>query len=213
MDQHKLRSLVFEKTGVKVDVDDPIFALVALNEAVLAEAVERHVALIDAASQELAAQARAAGGANAGSAAVARAPTHSLSGHHDDELDDVFGADSPPASSRPSNTNPAAASPSAAFAPPPSGTGRVIATQSSLFTPREWRLLAASAVVSLLSALVVLAGQALFFKPVTPPAPIVQAKTLTPEQAEAIATGEKLAKAIQKLDPKTRSQLQAELQK
>lgn len=212
MDQHKLRSLVFEKTGVKVDVDDPIFALVALNEAVLAEAVERHVALIDAASQELAAQARAAGGANAGSAAVARAPTHSLSGHHDDELDDVFGEDSAPAPLRPSNIDPAAASP-AAFAPPPSGTGRVIATQSSLFTPREWRLLAASAVVSLLSALVVLAGQALFFKPVTPPAPIVQAKTLTPEQAEAIATGEKLAKAIQKLDPKTRSQLQAELQK
>jgi hypothetical protein len=56
MDQQKLRSLVFEKTGVKIDVDDPIFALVALNEAVLAEAVERHVALLDAATEELAAQ-------------------------------------------------------------------------------------------------------------------------------------------------------------
>src|SRR5471032_316313 len=62
MDQHKLRSLVFEKTGVRVDIDDPIFALVALNEAVLAEAVERHVALIDAASQELVRHARHAGG-------------------------------------------------------------------------------------------------------------------------------------------------------
>ncbi|MYN06413.1 hypothetical protein [Pseudoduganella aquatica] len=62
MDQHKLRSLVFEKTGVKVDIDDPIFALVALNEAVLAESVERHVARIDAASLELAEQVRAAGG-------------------------------------------------------------------------------------------------------------------------------------------------------
>ena len=59
MDQHKLRLLVFEKTGVKVDSDDPIFALVALNEVVLAEAVGRHVALIDAATQELALQARA----------------------------------------------------------------------------------------------------------------------------------------------------------
>ena len=88
----------------------------------------------------------------------------------------------------------------------------MIATQSSFFTPREWRLLGASAVVSLLSALIVLAGQALFFKPA--PAPIIQqAKALTPEQIEAIATGEKLAKAIQKLDPKTRSQLQAEMQK
>ncbi|MYM99049.1 hypothetical protein GTP90_34915, partial [Rugamonas sp. FT81W] len=62
MDQHKLRSLVFEKTGVKIDIDDPVFALVALNEAVLAETVERHIALIDAASQELAQQARLAGG-------------------------------------------------------------------------------------------------------------------------------------------------------
>ena len=59
MDQQKLRTLVFEKTGVKIDVDDPIFALVALNEAVLAEAVERHVALLDDATAELAAQVEA----------------------------------------------------------------------------------------------------------------------------------------------------------
>ena len=38
LDPHKLRLHVFEKTGIKVDVDDPIFALVALNEAVLEEA-------------------------------------------------------------------------------------------------------------------------------------------------------------------------------
>ena len=69
MDQHKLRNLVFEKTGVKVDSDDPIFALVALNEVVLAEAVGRHVALIDAATQELALQARAC---SAGPAPAAR---------------------------------------------------------------------------------------------------------------------------------------------
>jgi hypothetical protein len=59
MDQQKLRTLVFEKTGVKIDVDDPIFALVALNEAVLAEAVERHVALLDDATADLAEQAQA----------------------------------------------------------------------------------------------------------------------------------------------------------
>ena len=62
MDRHKLRSHVFDKTGIKVDVDDPIFALVALNEAVLAETVERQLALLDSATQALAAQARAAGG-------------------------------------------------------------------------------------------------------------------------------------------------------
>src|SRR6476620_173821 len=59
MDQHKLRTLVFEKTGVRIDVDDPVFALVALNEAVLAEAVERHVALMDDATADLAEQLQA----------------------------------------------------------------------------------------------------------------------------------------------------------
>ena len=59
VDQHKLRSHVFDKTGIKVDIDDPIFALVALNEAVLAEAVERHVALLDDATADLADQADA----------------------------------------------------------------------------------------------------------------------------------------------------------
>jgi hypothetical protein len=58
MDQQKLRNLVFEKTGVKLDSNDPIFALVALNETVLAEAVERHVALLDEATHQLAAQVR-----------------------------------------------------------------------------------------------------------------------------------------------------------
>jgi len=56
MDQQKLRTLVFEKTGVRIDIDDPIFALVALNEAVLAEAVGRHVGLMEGATARLAEQ-------------------------------------------------------------------------------------------------------------------------------------------------------------
>ena len=100
MDQLKLRSLVFEKTGVKVDVDDPIFALVALNEAVLAEAVERHVALIDAASQELAAQARAAGGLGAEARpAGAGRPGRSAARIAEDELAEVFGEEASAAES------------------------------------------------------------------------------------------------------------------
>jgi hypothetical protein len=117
MDQHKLRSHVFDKTGIKIDVDDPIFALVALNEAVLAETVERQLALLDAATQALAAQARAAGGL-------------------------------PPL--------PAAAMPQPVpAAPVPAPTG---------FTPREWRLLGAAAIVSIASALLVLGGAALLYK-------------------------------------------------
>lgn len=160
LDRHKLRSLVFDKTGVRVDLDDPIFALVVLNEAVLAEAVERHVALIEAASAELAMQARAAGGL----------------------------APMPPA-------------PAGAPAP------------ASLAAPGEARLLAAAAGIALLSALLVLGGQALFFKPAPVPAPVIQARELTPEQVLALRNGEKLSKAIQKLDPRARNLLQAEMQK
>ena len=87
-------------------------------------------------------------------------------------------------------------------------------TQSPAITPRELRLLGAAAGVSVLSALLVLGGQAAFFKPLPPPAPVIQqAKALTPEQSTALANADKLNKAIQKLDPKLRAQLQAELQK
>ncbi|MCC7597363.1 hypothetical protein IGS61_07685 [Janthinobacterium sp. FW305-129] len=116
MDQHKLRSHVFDKTGIKIDVDDPIFALVALNEAVLAETVERQLALLDAATQALAAQARATGGL-------------------------------PP--------EPAPAMPR----PAPQAPG-----PAPLFTPREWRLLGAAALVSVACALLVLGGAALLYK-------------------------------------------------
>ncbi|MCU6496334.1 hypothetical protein LPN04_00845 [Rugamonas sp. A1-17] len=179
MDQHKLRSLVFEKTGVKIDIDDPVFALVALNEAVLAETVERHVALIDAASQELAQQARLAGGL-AAQHGGARKPV-------------VLDATNEPAGAQ---------TPSAYAPAPAAGPVRPIATQAAAITPRELRLLGAAAGVALLSALLVLGGQAAFFKP-----------GLTAEQSAALANADKLNKAIQKLDPKVREQLQSELQK
>jgi hypothetical protein len=147
MDQQKLRTLVFEKTGVKIDVDDPVFALVALNEAVLEEAVERHVKLLHDASGALA--------------------------------------------------------------------GKVATLQGAPVTgaPVDRRLLAVAGGAALLGALLVLAGQALFFKPAPAPAPIVQAKELTPAQQAAIDNGEKLARAIAKLDKKTRSTIEAEMQK
>lgn len=171
MDQHKLRSLVFEKTGVKVDIDDPIFALVALNEAVLAESVERHIERIDAASRELAEQARAAGGL-APAAAPASVP---------------------------------------GYQPAPAAPVKAIATQSPLVTPREQRLLVAAAGLSLLTALLVTGMQALFSKPAAPP-PSLPAP-LTQQQADALARADKLTRAIDRLDARTRAQIQAELQK
>jgi hypothetical protein len=150
MDQHKLRTLVFEKTGVKIDVDDPVFALVALNEAVLEEAVERHVALLNEASSAL---ARHVGTVQGRAVAPAAAPTN------DKRSAMVAGA------------------------------------------------------AALLGSLLVLAGQALFFKPQPASAPALQAKELTPEQSAAIRNGEKLAKIVEKLDRKTRSAIEVEMQK
>jgi hypothetical protein len=174
MDQLKLRSLVFEKTGVKIDVDDPIFALVALNEAVLAEAVERHVALLDAATEELAAQV---GSWHDGGMGKARA-----------------GAERPG---------------------PAPAVAKAIPTVSSGVTPEEWRMAGLAAAAAVFGAVLVLAGQAMFFKPpeLPAPAPVLQARELTPEQSAALRQGERLAKAVQKLDPKTRAALEAALQK
>ncbi|OYO31020.1 hypothetical protein [Janthinobacterium sp. PC23-8] len=111
MDQHKLRSHVFERTGIRIDTDDPIFALVALNEAVLAETVERQLAVLNTATEALAAQACATGGL-----------------------------------------------------PPLAMPLALGVADRRWFTPREWRLLGAAAIVSLASSLLVLAGAALLWR-------------------------------------------------
>ena len=215
MDQHKLRTLVFEKTGVKIDIDDPVFALVALNEAVLEDAVQRHVALMDSTSRELVRHARAAGGLAAETPAARRkgavldATNEAL--EHDAAVQAATQAATHAAPH--SATEPASGKP-ASHAPAPASPSHAVAPASASFDGREKRLLLAAAAVSILSALLVLAGQALFFKPVAPPAPIVQqAKELTPAQLLALDRADKLDKAILKLDPKTRAQLQAELPK
>jgi hypothetical protein len=165
MDQQKLRNLVFEKTGVKIDVDDPVFALVALNEAVLAEAVERHVALLDDATRELAGQLREGGLA-------------------------------PRATER-----------------QPAPAAGASAAQASPCAHGEKRIMAIAAGAALLGAVLVLLGQALWFKPAPAPATAVPAAALSDEQASAVRNAEKLAKIVQKLDARTRDKIQAEMQK
>ncbi len=188
MDQQKLRSLVFDKTGVRIDIDDPIFALVALNEAVLAEAVERHVALLDDATRALAEQSRALqdGGA------VCRFAPH--------------GADyAPPACAPVGSAVPDAASASATSTKANMPPAPAMAS--------ELRGIAIAGAAAVLGAVLVLLGQALWFKPAALPAPIVQARELTPEQSAALKNGEKLARIVQKLDPKTRNAVLADMQK
>jgi hypothetical protein len=149
MDQHKLRNLVFEKTGVRIDVDDPVFALVALNEAVLEEAVERHIALLHEASSQIT-------GLPASTAAATR------------------------------------------IVPAPA------AHQSPA-------LLAGGAAV--LGAVLVLIGQALFFRPAPVPVPVPVPAALSAQQAQALRDADKLNKVVDKLDRKTRTAIAAEMAK
>ncbi len=198
MDQQKLRTLVFEKTGVKIDIDDPVFALVALNEAVLEEAVSRHIALIDSTSQELVRHARAAGGL------APQTPAARLNGTLLDATNEALEHEAASNDAAPASAVGTAPSGAPVRSAPPDA-----AATDTASTPR---LLALAGATAVLSALLVLTGQALFFKPVAPPAPIVQqAKQLTAAQILALDRADKLDKAILKLDPKTRAQLQAEL--
>jgi hypothetical protein len=165
MDRQKMRSLVFDKTGIRIDVDDPIFALVALNEAVLEEATLRHVALLDAATQKLA-QALDAGVAKPAFAEMNK-PDPMPDAVHD--LTPAFAA------------------------------------------PREARLIALGASIAILAAMLVLAGQMLFFKP--QPESMIEVPRLTPGQAAALKNGEKLGLVVQRLDQKTRDLIEAEMDK
>jgi len=188
MDQHKLRSLVFEKTGVKVDVDDPIFALVALNEAVLEEAVERHVARIDAASAALVRQVGGEPLADRPEADGARVAT----GGEDGGAHVAAGRD--------------AAAVAAAAVAAPAAAGRMPAL------PAERRLLAIALGAAAFGAVLVLIGQAIFFRPAPVP-PVQVPAPLTSEQIAAIAAGEKFQKVLPRLDTKTRNAVQVEMAK
>jgi hypothetical protein len=59
MDLNLLRTAVFEKTGIKVDTQDPIFALVALHETVLADSIAHQLNAIDDATARLQQQTEA----------------------------------------------------------------------------------------------------------------------------------------------------------
>lgn len=143
MDQQKLRNLVFEKTGVRIDVDDPVFALVALNEAVLEEAVQRHIALLHEASAQ-----------------ITGLPSRSVSA----------------ASQR---QHPALV-----------GVGAAV-----------------------LCAVLVLTGQALWFRQAPAPAPALAPATLSDEQRTALNNAAKLRAIVDKLDRKTRATIDTEMAK
>jgi hypothetical protein len=175
MDLNKLRTQVFEKTGIRIDTNDPVFALVALNEAVLSECILQQVAGLQQSADKLKEQTRLL--------VEAGDRTRSLLLQMGKPVDDPL--------------------PAPAHAP-----------KQTTFTRFQMPILAGAS--ALLSALLVIAGQAIFSpsRPAQPAPAVVQspAQSLTPEQLQMIQTGEKYAKVWPKLDAKTQARIQALMQ-
>jgi hypothetical protein len=198
MDQQKLRSLVFDRTGIKIDVTDPVFALVALNEAVLEDAVGRHLALMHDATKQLGLQTRNLQNAADQYQRLLGQTTpqqRSASGGDDWESDSAAHPQGPAQTDLAHPTDP----------DQPATEAHAYRPASATAAPgQHWRTLASTACVALLSASAALFGQWLLTAPAKAPPTI---------PAPATISAEKLNRALQKLDAKTKIQLQAELDK
>lgn len=190
MDLNKLRTLVFEKSGIKVDTSDPIFALVALNEAVLSECVEPHVAVLDSAADKLKAQT-----AQLLEASEAYRSLLQQLG----EVSDAGG--SLPIARELAREQ-----------------GAPDKLQSAIGAGwTRWHWAAAAGSVALLSAVMTVGGQWVI-GPKSAPVRAAQANTaptvpmLTPEQMVLMQNGEKYNRMWAKLDAKTQARIQALLQ-
>lgn len=207
MDQQKLRTLVFEKTGIRIDSTDPVFALVALNEALLEEAVQRHMGLLEQTSRNILQQLQHSANLPpaAGSARVASGQT----GGAGDIWENGAVPDSVDVPQDGQGAAPIAGDASATLHPnspstPAPGLNPGVSPNSAPAAPatRDYGLVAITAAAT---ALLVLLGQALFI----PRAPAV----LSAQQEAQILQAEKLQKALPRLDAKVRAQVEAEMQK
>ncbi len=192
MDQQKLRSLVFEKTGIKIDTSDPVFAVVAMNEALLEEAVQRHLLVLEQSSKAILQQLQALRAQAAGEPVPAA---------HDDIWENsIAGAASAatPASTPPASNMPeASVPPSAATAP------------SSVQAPFQAQLRLA-AMTALMTVALMLPTLGMFAPKASAPA---TAPALTPQQETQLKQFDKLQKLLPSLDAKSRAQIEAELKK
>lgn len=180
MDHHKLRSAVFEKTGIKIDTTDPIFALVALNESVLEEMFQRHLHLLQTSH------------GISSTDTIVRPPVRTTM-HDNWEQDEVpHSATSTSQASNPQQATPTepAPPPNAPHTPRPSNGQVPVLNQ---------RILAFAAALGLACALLVVGVQTLL------------QPGLSMEQKAQLQQAEKLRKALDKLDPKLKAQLPAEL--
>lgn len=188
MDQNKLRTLVFEKTGIKIDTTDPVFAVVALNEAVLSEYVDRHINVMNEVTERVGMQTNQLLEASeryrkllhhiGDAAAIGNAP----------EVAAILEAEKSAASDQ---------------------------YTSGSQKPIDWRWIAAAGAVAFLTATLTLGGQWAFGRQEKPPAmqptQVIQTP-LTPDLILKIQDGEKYAKMWPKLDAKTQDRIRALIQ-
>lgn len=183
MDLNRLRSEVFEKTGIKIDTGDPIFALVALNEAVLSECIVPHIEKLDRASEALQAQTRLL--------IVAGDRYKHLLEQTGKQVDD-----------------PQAETLKAAVSTEPAPvSSHVWPTQSWRFA---LIIALVSALLTLAGQALLRPGMKAEVAPaIAAPAPATAAPTLSEEQRKMIAEGEKFARVWPKLDTKTQAKITA----
>ena len=191
MDINKLRTLVFEKTSIKIDTNDPIFALVALNEAVLAECVEQHVEVMLQTTDTLSAQT---------------AQLLEAGERYKTLLQQIAAVSA-------TGATPEIAAVLAKADDKASGLRQAITAMDW----RLWQLLAGAGGVALLSTLLTLGGLWAFSpaKPSMREAPKMVAPAvpaLTAEQVQLMQNGEKYLKMWPKLDANTQAKIQKLIQ-
>ncbi len=192
MDVNKLRTLVFEKTGIKIDTSDPIFALVALNEAVLAECVAEQVAALHQAAEKLSEQTSQLQQAGTLYENLLKQVAAASEGGRTQEIAAALAKEN--------DTK--------------KGSRWSLAAGDLIL----WQVLAGAGGIALLCAMLTLAGLSLFGRRDAPPqeAPKVVVAppppSLTPEQMQLIRNGEKYAKILPKLDANTQAKIQRLLQ-
>ncbi len=183
MDANKLRIEVFEKTGIKVDTTDPIFALVALNEAVLADYAQENLSGLHDAVEKLGEQTKQLLDAGDRTKALLLQMGH--------KVDD-----------------PAPAPVSASVAPPATSKPQA-QTMPPLVLAGVTALLAALLVVA--GQALFSPARSIPTEPQVGRAPAA-IPALTPEQQQMMQNGEKFAKAWPKLDAKTQAKIQAAME-
>lgn len=183
MDHHKLRSAVFEKTGIKIDTTDPVFALVALNEAVLEEMFQRHLNLLQAS------HGAAPPGTMGPGNSLHQAPAMADNWEQEDAVAALNASPAPE-----SQVGNADIATTANFVPARSANS-MAPSRPGAAPALDRRLLAFAAALGFAAALLVVAVQSLL------------APGLNPEQKLQLQKAEKQRQALEQLDPKLKAQL------